>query len=53
MDYQQRNRAFDSDEIDLVELFQSLWQQKGLILAFTLVALVSAAAFAFLSPPGI
>lgn len=51
MDYQQRNRAFDSDEIDLVELFQSLWQQKGLILAFTLVALVSAAAFAFLSPP--
>ncbi len=51
VDYQQRNRACDSDEIDLLELFQNLWQQKSLILAFTLVALISAAAFAFLTPP--
>ncbi len=51
VDYQQRNRACDSDEIDLLELFQNLWQQKGLILIFTVLALTSAAAFAFLSPP--
>lgn len=40
-----------ADEIDLVELFQSLWQQKLLIIAFTVVATLAAAAFAFLSTP--
>ncbi len=40
-----------SDEIDLVELFQGLWQQKLLIIAFTVVATVAAAAFALLSTP--
>ncbi|WP_297185818.1 Wzz/FepE/Etk N-terminal domain-containing protein [uncultured Porticoccus sp.] len=49
--YQQRGRALDSDEIDLIELFQSLWQQKLLIIAFTVVATLAAAAFAFLSTP--
>tara|TARA_R110001592_G_scaffold122742_1_gene329763 strand:+ start:700 stop:1740 length:1041 start_codon:yes stop_codon:yes gene_type:complete len=49
--YRQRNPAVDSDEIDLVELFQCLWQQKLLIMAFVAVATIAAAAFAFLSPP--
>lgn len=40
-----------SDEIDLVELFQNLWQQKLLIIAFTVVVTLAAAAFAFLSSP--
>lgn len=40
-----------ADEIDLVELFQSLWQQKLLIIAFTVAATLAAAAFAFLSTP--
>lgn len=40
-----------ADEIDLVELFQSLWQQKLLIIAFTVTATLAAAAFAFLSTP--
>lgn len=40
-----------TDEIDLVELFQNLWQQKLLIIAFTVVATAAAAAYAYLSPP--
>ncbi len=40
-----------SDEIDLVELFQCLWQQKLLIIAFTVVVTAAAAAYAYLSPP--
>lgn len=39
------------DEIDLVELFQSLWTQKWLIVGFTCIASIFAAAFAFLSSP--
>jgi len=49
--YRQRNPAVDSDEIDLVEFFLCLWQQKLLIIAFVSVTTVTAAAFAFLSPP--
>ena len=49
--YPQRNPEVGSDEIDLVELFQCLWQQKLLIMAFVAVATIAAAAFAFLSPP--
>ena len=40
-----------SDEIDLVELFHNLWQQKLLIIAFAAAVTVLAAAFAFLSTP--
>ncbi|MEP3855639.1 MAG: Wzz/FepE/Etk N-terminal domain-containing protein [Porticoccus sp.] len=49
--YRQRNPGAHSDEVDLVELFQCLWQQKLLIIAFVAVTTVAAAAFAFLSPP--
>lgn len=38
-----------SDEIDLVDLFHKLWQQRLLIIACTLVVAVGAAIFAFLS----
>lgn len=40
-----------ADEIDLVELFQSLWQQKLLIIASTVVVTVAAVALALLSTP--
>lgn len=40
-----------SDEVDLVELFQSLWAQKWLILACAVMITAGAAAFAFLSTP--
>lgn len=40
-----------SDEIDLVELFQSLWTQKWLILACAALITACAATFAFLSTP--
>jgi chain length determinant protein (polysaccharide antigen chain regulator) len=40
-----------SDEIDLVELFRSLWAQKWPILACTALITACAAAFAFLSTP--
>ena len=40
-----------SDEIDLVELFQNLWQQKLLIMAITVVVTAVAAAYAFLTTP--
>ncbi len=39
------------DEIDLVELFQNLWAQKWLIVGFTFITTLLAAAFAFLTPP--
>lgn len=40
-----------ADEIDLVELFQKLWQQKYLIIACTLAVAVCAAGYAKLSTP--
>ncbi|MHA6493823.1 LPS O-antigen chain length determinant protein WzzB [Pseudomonas borbori] len=40
-----------ADEIDLIELFQGLWQQRLLIIAFTVVTALAAAAFAFFSAP--
>jgi len=40
-----------SDEIDLVELFRNLWQQKLLIIVITLVVTAAAGAYAYLSPP--
>lgn len=40
-----------SDEIDLVELLHNLWQQRLLIIAFTVVVTVAAAAYAYLTPP--
>lgn len=39
------------EEIDLVELFRSLWRQKLLIIAITGVVALIAAAYAFLSTP--
>jgi len=51
VDNQQQNYALDADEIDLVELFQCLWQQKLLIIVCTAVITTIAAAYAFLSPP--
>lgn len=44
-------RSFPDDEIDLVELFQSLFKQKFLILAVAGVVTLSAAAYAFLATP--
>jgi len=44
-------RQASDDEIDLVELFQSLWAQKWLILLVTLLFAVAAASYAFLSKP--
>ena len=40
-----------SDEIDLVELFQKLWMKKWLIIGVTLAVTLVAAAYAFLTPP--
>lgn len=40
-----------ADEIDLVELFQKLWQQKYLIIACTLAVAVCAAGYAWLATP--
>lgn len=39
------------DEIDLVEVFQALWQQKWLIAAFTTAATLLAAVFAIVATP--
>jgi chain length determinant protein (polysaccharide antigen chain regulator) len=44
-------RQASDDEIDLVELFHSLWAQKWLIVLITLVFTVGAASYAFLSKP--
>lgn len=40
-----------SDEIDLVELFQKLWQQKWLIVCCTLAVTICAATYAFIATP--
>lgn len=49
---QSNNRAASySDEIDLLELFKALWQQKWLIIATTVVVTLAAAIYAFLSVP--
>lgn len=40
-----------SDEINLVELFQELWAKKWLIIGTVLAATTVAAAYAFLTPP--
>ena len=40
-----------SDEIDLVELFESLWKQKLVITLFACAVTVGAAAYAFLATP--
>lgn len=39
------------DEIDLVEVFQALWQQKLLVAAFTAVATLLAAVYAYIATP--
>lgn len=44
-------RETRSDEIDLVELFHKLWQQKFLIIGCTLAVTICAAAYAFLATP--
>ncbi|WP_313472184.1 Wzz/FepE/Etk N-terminal domain-containing protein [Stutzerimonas nitrititolerans] len=45
------HQANTTDEIDLVELFRALWQQKLLIIGVTLIVAVIAAAYAFLATP--
>ena len=47
----QSPRSFHDDEIDLVELFQSLFKQKYLILAVAGLVTLMAAAYAFLATP--
>jgi LPS O-antigen subunit length determinant protein (WzzB/FepE family) len=47
----QSPRSFHDDEIDLVELFQSLYRQKFLILAVAGLLTLIAAAYAFLATP--
>ncbi len=39
------------DEIDLFELFENIWNQKWLVLIVTNIALITGAAFAFLTTP--
>ncbi|WP_339079467.1 LPS O-antigen chain length determinant protein WzzB [Pseudomonas sp. TMP9] len=51
MTEQTYQRQANDDEIDLVELFQSLWAQKWLIVFITLVFAVAAASYAYLSKP--
>ena len=43
--------AHDADEIDLFELFQSIWQEKILILIITVVTTVMALVYALMSTP--
>ncbi|WP_369959543.1 Wzz/FepE/Etk N-terminal domain-containing protein [Pseudomonas benzenivorans] len=43
--------SYSNDEIDLVELLRSLYQQKYLILAIACLATLGAAAYAFLATP--
>lgn len=43
--------AYQSDEIDLVELVKGLWAQKLLIIAVTIVVASCATAYAFLNKP--
>lgn len=42
--------AYDSDEIDLFELFQTLWQEKILIIAVTVLSTCAAIFYAFTAP---
>lgn len=51
MDESQVTRVAANDEIDLIELFHSLWEQKWLILLVTFLVTGAAAAYAFLSKP--
>lgn len=51
MDESQVTRVAANDEIDLIELFRSLWEQKWLILLVTFFVTGAAAAYAFLSKP--
>lgn len=51
MDESQVTRVAANDEIDLIELFRSLWEQKWLILLVTFLVTGAAAAYAFLSKP--
>lgn len=44
-------RAYQSDEIDLVELVKGLWAQKWLIVAVTVLVAACAGAYAFLAKP--
>lgn len=44
-------RVTAGDEIDLVELLQSLWSQKWLIVLITLMVTLGAASYAFLGKP--
>lgn len=44
-------RAPQSGEIDLIELFQTLWRQKWLIVLVTVLVTACAAAYAFLAKP--
>ena len=46
-----QHQHLSTDEIDLVELFRSLWRQKVLIIGVTLVVTLLAAAYAFLATP--
>lgn len=45
------NAVIFSDEFDLLEFFNALWQQKKLILVVTLVVTFVAGVYAFVSPP--
>lgn len=45
------SRETRSDEIDLVELFQKLWQQKVLIIGCTFLVTLLAAIYAFMATP--
>ncbi|KHO65976.1 LPS O-antigen chain length determinant protein WzzB [Pseudomonas flexibilis] len=44
-------RAYQNDEIDLVELVKGLWAQKWLIVAVTVLVAACAGAYAFLAKP--
>ena len=49
--HQPYNAAHDADEIDLFELFQSIWQEKTLIIIITTVATVLALVYALTATP--
>ncbi|MBS7660946.1 LPS O-antigen chain length determinant protein WzzB [Pseudomonas lalucatii] len=51
MPEQPQQTSYSNDEIDLVELLRSLYQQKYLILALACLATLGAAAYAFLATP--
>lgn len=49
--YRQRKPAVDSDEIDMVELFQNLWQQKATIFVVALVCVMVTAVYLIFATP--